>query len=165
MICNKLTFNLISEGSKVSEPAGAKISICWRLQDEMEDLSCSDALAWQGKDGINPGHEGNHLWNHPSCAHSLSLKPFQPFNSRRGRFPHWELARRGSPGDLSQRFTHSLFLRVPWDVTRLGTSTHTRTEFSPAAESHKNPIFPPGSPLCTCRTGGGRTVSAQRRQK
>lgn len=30
---------------------------------------------------------------------------------------------------------------------RLGTSTQDRAELSPAAENHKNPIFPPGLPF------------------
>lgn len=37
---------------------------------------------WQGKDRINPGNEGEHLWSQPTCALSLPVKSSQAFQQQ-----------------------------------------------------------------------------------
>lgn len=174
MICNKLTFNLISESSKGSEPAGAKISICWRLQDWELRMRCkiwADALAWQGKDGINPGHEGKHVWKHPACAHSLSLKSLQALSSRRGRFPpeSWQEGK-WSSHSAAQEFDPELHsFPICQGALRCDEAgnKHPRQGWAlfSCREPQKSNFSPWPSLLCTCRTDGGCTVSTQRNQK
>lgn len=158
MICNKLTFNLISESSKGSEPAGAEISICWRLQDWELRMRCKIWAAlmlwlgksgWQGEDGINPGQEGNHLWDHP-----FPVSEVLAGLSRAGEedFPLRDHLKEGDPPQgcsgiwFRAPLIPCLSRKVPWDVTGLGTNTQAGAEPCPAAENHNDPMLPPALP-------------------